>query len=176
MHEWRLTKYNPRLRDRRGVYQKAEWSSVADIGKCYDGKEFTLLEYLETENQYIAAIHGFVKEAKLETLRITGLEQNFTSLQEETEYPIADIIDQVFQMKNGQVIDFAEITTVCRLALRELIWCRLEWSGLFFVHFGYDYYVYIGSAMPSEDAIVHAESLGLFVESFQSPYHMTDSV
>ena len=32
MIEYRVTKYNPALRDARGAYIAAEWTSVADIG------------------------------------------------------------------------------------------------------------------------------------------------
>lgn len=40
-----------------------------------------------------------------------------------------------------------------------------------FVHFGYDYYMYIGSSKElPQDLRNKIENLGLFVENFESPY------
>jgi len=57
-----------------------------------------------------------------------------------------------------------------RMCLREAIWCKLEAEGRFYIHFGWDYYMYIGSDKSSADAIQLATSDGLFVEDFISPY------
>lgn len=50
-------------------------------------------------------------------------------------------------------------------------WCRLEADDRFFVHVGWDQYVYVGSAVPRHRAVALTHQLGLFVESLtQSPY------
>lgn len=40
-----------------------------------------------------------------------------------------------------------------------------------FVHFGYDYYMYVGVETPCPQAQRLAAQLGLFVEEMRSPYH-----
>ena len=50
-----ITKYNPIYRNEFGLYQKNEWTSISDVGKQYDGKEFTLEDYLRIEEKYVNA-------------------------------------------------------------------------------------------------------------------------
>jgi hypothetical protein len=59
---------------------------------------------------------------------------------------------------------------VCRLVLREILWCKLESENGFYIHFGYDYYMYIGGPAPSENSIAYGRQQGLFVEEMESPY------
>jgi small subunit ribosomal protein S1 len=58
-----------------------------------------------------------------------------------------------------------------RAMLRETdVWCRLEADSQFFAHDGWDFYLYIGSNQPCEQAADHVHQLGLFVEHQTSPY------
>ena len=41
-----IVKYSPQKYNRNGVYTADEWTSRDDIGKYFDGKLFTLEEYL----------------------------------------------------------------------------------------------------------------------------------
>jgi len=55
--------------------------------------------------------------------------------------------------------------------LREEGWCRLVDGERFFVHVGWDYYVYIGSDRTCDRSVAAAEGLRLFVDrDFVSPY------
>jgi len=45
------------------------------------------------------------------------------------------------------------LADVCRLVLREILWCKLESPNGFYIHFGYDYYMYFGSPVSSQRAI-----------------------
>jgi hypothetical protein len=56
-----------------------------------------------------------------------------------------------------------------RRVLREEFWCRLEGPEAF-VHFGYDYYLYVGVPRACPEAEQATRRAGLFVESFRSPY------
>lgn len=40
-----------------------------------------------------------------------------------------------------------------------------------YVHFGHDYYMFIGSSTSCPLALKNIEKMGLFVEDFESPYH-----
>jgi len=51
-----------------------------------------------------------------------------------------------------------------------MLWCKLS-NGNSFVHFGYDYYMYVGGIKElkaAELAIINKN--GLFVEKMKSPY------
>jgi hypothetical protein len=57
-----------------------------------------------------------------------------------------------------------------RLALREELWCQLRSPRRAYLHFGYDYYVYLAVPNHCPQAIASAHNNGLFVEPFTSPY------
>jgi len=62
------------------------------------------------------------------------------------------------------------LADVCRLVLREILWCKLESTNGFYIHFGYDYYMYVGSPVSSQRAIDYGKQNGLYVEEMESPY------
>ena len=47
--------------------------------------------------------------------------------------------------------------------LRELAWCRLEAPGRFFLHFGFDYYMFAGNRADLPGAVAEVRLQGLFV-------------
>jgi hypothetical protein len=61
------------------------------------------------------------------------------------------------------------VDKIIRRILREEFRCRLE-GGEGFIHFGWDYYMYIGVPHPCPTARVRAADLGLYIEEFASPY------
>ena len=44
----------------------------------------------------------------------------------------------------GKAVTAQEVRALAKLTLRNAIWCKLGFKKQFFVHFGYDYYMYIG--------------------------------
>ena len=70
----------------------------------------------------------------------------------------------------GLSISSDRLPVLCRAMLREEYWCRIEGDD-FFIHFGYDFYMYLGASSPCEHSLDYARSLGLFPESLISPYH-----
>jgi len=153
--EKRVTKYNPARRDAAGRYLSEEWTSFGDIG---DG--VTLEEYQHFESMYIVTALEFIRESGLSGMRIAGLENptnHAISFQEGTWLSI-DALEEVF-----------------RLVLREHLWCRFENDSGAYVHFGRDYYMYVGVTRTSPLVILSAERRGLFVEDFQSPYRDADN-
>ena len=69
---------------------------------------------------------------------------------------------------SGEIVPISELREVVRRILREEFWCRLEGSGSY-MHFGWDYYMFIGAKQDCPGAKSLAESLGLFVEDSESP-------
>jgi hypothetical protein len=155
MIEYRVTKYDPSLRDARGAYTADEWTSVADIGRVFGGVVLTDSEYQRVEQAYISSAIAFLREGGLNSLKVEGLENH---------KGLALVFDE------GSVISLEHVGDVIRQILREAFWCRLEGrSG--FVHFGWDYYMYIGVPHRCPSAEQLAEELGLHPEEFASPYN-----
>ena len=70
-HQWRVTKYNPNLRDENGYYTVVEeWTCPSEIGKIINGSEFTIEEYLRIETAYIDTVIKFLNESKLRSLHL----------------------------------------------------------------------------------------------------------
>lgn len=61
------------------------------------------------------------------------------------------------------------LAPVLRGILREKYWAKLETKNAF-IHFGWDYYMYIGVPGAPKQASAYAATNGLFVEEFESPY------
>lgn len=168
MNSWRVTKYDPAFRDERGAYLKDEWTSVSDVGTPFDGVTLTFEEYSKTEDAYVSTALSFVSEAGLDALTITYLETY--GVAEARAEDLQGIAFDPKLAKQGLALSCAALDDVCRLVLREILWCKLESGSGFYIHFGYDYYMYIGSPVPSEKAIAHGRQRGLFVEEMVSPY------
>lgn len=76
--KYRISKYNPSCRDGLGRYTVNEWSSLYDIGKTFNGVQFTLEEYLKVENNYITTYISLLKYFNTDTLEVVNLENSFT--------------------------------------------------------------------------------------------------
>jgi len=77
-------------------------------------------------------------------------------------------------LRNGTNVSGEILESICRLILREVIWCRLESELSFYIHFGWDYYMYVGSLISSKEAIEYGKANGLFIEEMISPYLTRD--
>lgn len=75
----------------------------------------------------------------------------------------------LLDFQNDSVLPLDRIGEIISRILREEFWCRLE-GGESFIHFGWDYYMYIGVPHPCPTARARAAELGLYVEEFASPY------
>lgn len=168
MFGFRVTKYDPSRRDARGAFLDADWTSHSDIGKAFGGKTLVTDEYLRVESVYAAAARAFFQEAGCPALTVVELESN--ELQPSTvALGLAAVVDP--PVKEGESVGDAQLERLCRLNLRELVWCKLEAeSRAFYVHFGQDFYMYIGTKAPSEDVVRRVAASGLFVEPMRSPY------
>jgi hypothetical protein len=170
VHEWRITKYDPRLRDERGAYTGDDWTAADDIGRWFGGRELTLREYLETEDRYVEAALACFDASGVPRLVVEDLETLESVPPRYAELGLAALLEEGEPLRDGRRLGRDGIARAIRLALRELAWCRLESHGRFFIHVGYDFYMYVGSRAELPDAIATAEALGLYVERFDSPY------
>lgn len=61
MFAWRVTKYDPKNRDSKGIYLTDEWTSYSEIGQTIDNKKITYENYLKTEDAYVSSIILFME-------------------------------------------------------------------------------------------------------------------
>ena len=158
-YQWRVSKYSPQNRDCNGSHLIDDWSSVSDIGRVYNGQKLTLSEYEKQENDYIESIFEFMECAEINKLRIVEIE-NY----------IDEDKTNLNGIENGMVLIKEQVAGVAKAVLREQFWCKLELDNSFYVHFGYDYIMYIGLNRICEETIRRVEQKNMYVELKKSPY------
>lgn len=167
MYHWRITKYNPKYRNEKGAYLRDEWTCFSEVGKSFNGKMVTLAGYLAIEDAYINAILEFMNCLHVSELKVTSL--NKVKRPFENEIYNQELIDLFDKIKNRHLISGPNVEIITRLVLRNNLWCRLK-SDDMYVHFGWDYYMYMGSKKECKNTIARIDKSGLFVEVFKSPY------
>ena len=155
MKEYRVTKYDPALRGPNGEYEGHDWTSFTQIGQSFGGGVLTEQECERVERAYVNAALAFLSESGITALRVKGLENS-------RRLPLT--------FDEGDVLALGRVPDVIGRILREDFWCRLQTDDAF-VHFGRDYYMYIGVPRRCIAAERIAAELGLYVEDFSSPYH-----
>lgn len=165
---FRITKYNPCNRDSAGRYLTSEWTSVSDVGKTCDGHRVTLGEYLSAEDGYVAAVQALMGLADVQAVQVTALEgpASYAHLPErliESSRAYRRVV------REGKFLQGEHVGAAVRLALREVVWFRLQGDRGFYVHFGYDYYMYAG--FDGKIASLPQIPEGMFLEEFESPRH-----
>lgn len=151
-----------------------EWTCPSEIGKVIKGNEFTFEQYLIVENAYIDTIMEFLKAVEQQTLR--AIQVSDRSISQEDKRSV--LYEQEFSdigIKEDMTYSIIEIRTICKMILRNYADCQLYAKDHFFVHFGWDYYMFIGSSHDSYQAIKFAESKNLSVEECTSPYYFEES-
>lgn len=174
---WQICKYK---NDELPLYRRdgtPTWTSVSDIGKVYNGKEFTVNEYLYVESLFVKAIQRFMSCSNSSTLAIKQLERplGITAVKE-------SLINRGFSLDESkemlvcfETIDkrtklsFSEVECITRLALREYIWTELE-SDTMYVRFNYDYYIDIGSTVECEQAVKKVQEMKLSINLWEDPF------
>lgn len=156
MFEYRVTKYNPAIRRDGGRY--TEWTSFGDVGATFDGTVLTQTAYEKVESAYIAVATAFLREAEAYSLSICGLEYRK---------------DGGGSYMEGDSLSLKDVEAIMTKVLRDELWCRLE-GDRGFIHFGWDYYMYVGVASVCPKAEGLATKVGLFVEEMLSPHHPDD--
>ena len=152
--KFRVTKYDPSPRNHLGHFMHDDWTSISQIGKNIQGKTLKKSEYERVEDAYLNAIDAFLSESKVDTMIIDKIEMH----------------REKFAYRVGQKLQAFEIRQISQLALREKLWCQLRSPRKAYLHFGWDYYMYLGVSRSCPSAITLAHSTGLFVEPFLSPY------
>jgi hypothetical protein len=154
MKHWRVTKYNPVYRDDSGAYRREDWTSFDDIGHAFSGTVLTMADYMQMEDRHVSAALHFAHAAGVSELVASEVE----------------LRDSNLRVSEGTIVNISMISEVIQAILRCQLWCKLERPPLFYLHFGYDYYMYIGNQFDLPSSINYARNCGLFVEECISPY------
>lgn len=159
---YRIAKYNPADRDDQGAYR---------------GTEDVSSDHGPAEAAYLAAVTAFAEDTGVTLLTVR--DPAVSGLVHFGAEPPVDGhgLLGLFPSDLTGYHDGAQITLdigreLVRVMLRDNgAWCRLETADRFFVHVGYDQYMYIGSEQPCGNAVALATANGLFVEPLDgSPY------
>lgn len=178
MYNYRVTKYNPSKREENGIYSNDEWTSISDIGQSFGGVVLKLEEYLQVEEKYVSAVIKMMNCLGINSLMVRDLIKYRKTPRITSHQKIyTEQMVQLYQnITENQFVSDQTLKDLCKLRLRELIGFRLVFEDKMFVHFGYDYYMYIGVKSVCENAIDSIQASGLFVEEFESPYYQDDEV
>lgn len=153
MHFWRISKYDPAKKHADGSDADAsESTSSSDSEKSVGEKDDR-----QTEKKYLQAIRSFAEELGITKVVLRDLETDSQA-------------GHFFSIWVNQKITIKDALKLSRWALREKLRCKLEVPDVFFVHFGYDDYMYIGACEDCPEAKEKVFVSGLFVADFRSPY------
>lgn len=167
MPSLRITKYDPRFRNSEGHYLRDDWTSVSDIGSVHAGKQVTVQDYKLIEDAYILAVTTLMESLGIECLQLVDYESHGNR---------ADLPDSLTNESRSYAIQFSvenvlqgsDLKNLLRSVLREQCWCKLQGKHGFYVHFGYDFYMYVGYDDSVECDWQVPEHL--YCEEFKSPY------
>lgn len=165
-----IVKYNPVYYDKNGVYTIDEWTSRSDAGKCYNGKTFTIEEYLKVEQQYIDALLSIMDAAKCTYMTISYLEADNDYIVDRIKSSKFHNIDlpllqSLPLVAKGKKIHYKKIDNLIRLALREYLYVVLcNNKHNLQVDFGYDYYMKISSSLSNTVLQEKVNKVGLYLD------------
>ncbi len=164
--EVRITKYDPTNRNELGHYTKDEWTSVSDICGKYDLSEEG---YLCVEDKYWTTVQTIMNSLGLKTLRFVHWNRPSNHFQ---GFKFQNICQESldFLNENGFVdeISVEDYEPYFRAAMREVSRVPVSGDNGFYLHFGYDFYLYAGSKKQFALPVVE----GIWVEHMSSPYSM----
>jgi hypothetical protein len=153
-HTYLVSKYDPADHDEHGRYVGVE-DQRSDHGPV--------------EAAYLATVAAFARDSGVTCLAVRepslawvtfGLEPMIDG------YGLAGLFPpDLSGYHDGAQVSLAVGLELVRAMLRDNgAWCRLEVDERFFVHAGFDQYVFVGSAMPCEQAVAFTHERGLFAE------------
>ena len=168
MTKLRITKYNPQYRNDNGSYIKGEWTDISDIGKTFGDDIFTIEKYINTENKYIKAAEILADIFNLSKFYTIGLEGKSERIRHSNSYPHLydrDILLVLKNIRDGGGLDIANLGQVCRLVLRNELWCQIVVvSPSIRITFGHDYYMYFELEYSDVSFVKRLQKTGLYVE------------
>lgn len=172
MNLYQITKYNPVYRNPYGGYLLDDWTSLADIGKVFRDKVLDAVEYFTTENMFIKAAKLIVNELGMNQFYVNGLERNFKianfyhMVNTYSDYYPDKLIEVYRNVKDSSELSCEDTYDLCRLVLREHLWCQLiSKDRSLVVTFSPGYTIRILCSELKKETINSIRDSGLFIES-----------
>lgn len=162
---YRISKYNPDLRTPTGSFLNDDWTSYSDI--VVPGNAESYAKYKQVEDSYLYYLDVIMRANRIASCYVDSIEGPNISLMKNRGNELGSSISE--EIVDGQLITSNKVLFLARLVLREIIWCRFQ-SNHIYIHFGYDYYMYIGGVLIDEETIRIAKEKGVYIEVFDSPY------
>jgi len=158
------------FRDERGSYIVNEWTSISDVGSSFGSTILSFDEYLKIESLYVNAVLEFMKCLSVNSMDIEMLARWNEDVSKISSYCSSEMKELYLKLEEGDTVNKDDIELLTRLALRDELGCRLKFKTDLFVHFGYDFYMYIVCSKECIEAVSNIRNSGLFVENHMSPY------
>jgi len=173
MKKYRITKYNPKNSNVHGHYLYDHWTEISDVGRKLEGEIVTQEEYFRIEKDYINAVVEILKDSNQEYLRLIGLNQDGfqEALIENSNEWYHESIFENLNLCEDQIINIEDIPTVIKLNLRRYLDATLEIKDKYYVQFGYDFYMYVGTPKLSNKLIDKLNATSVYIEEYLSPYY-----
>jgi hypothetical protein len=148
-----------------------DWTSITDIGKVFRDKVLDAVEYFTTENMHIKAVKLIVNELGMNQFYVNSLEKNFKianfyyMVKKYTDYYPDRLIEVFRSIKDGMELSGEDACDLCRLVLREHLWCNLiSRDRSLIITFGSDYSMRIFCRELRKEMINSIRDSGLFIE------------
>lgn len=155
-HKHEIVKFSPAFYNEDGVYCKDEWTSVSDIGKCFNGDVLTKEEYFAVESNYVDAVCEILQVTGTDSQTIEYIEKDDEWIEKQMEnskIPEQDLplLPVAKSLREGQTIGLMEFRDAMRLCLREYIYAVFtNRARNLKIEFGYDYYMYVDCPLSKE--------------------------
>ncbi|PHZ84767.1 DUF7683 domain-containing protein [Paremcibacter congregatus] len=174
MQQYCITKYDKSKRDKNGTYPDDcdQWTESCDVGRHINGKKVQLRDYFRVEDRYIKAALALFDYADLPYLRLTNAhlhDYQMEILRKKNKH-FHELSFSSIDFREDAIICRDEIPTVLKMIFRNLGEAKLEFQGKFFIHIGWDFYMYIGAHVSNNSLIEKIEEDGLYVLEWDSPY------
>ncbi|MEM8985280.1 MAG: hypothetical protein AAGC95_01030 [Pseudomonadota bacterium] len=174
MFEYRITKYDQSQRDEHGAYiGPSAWTSYSDVGQTFDGKVLTIEECLRVESAYISAAIKLFEQSGLPYLRLTRIEAHEWQKEglRSTGRPLYDPAFEAIEFTEDEIVLPKDMRIVLQMIFRGFTSASLEWRNKFYIHIGWDFYMYVGTNKSNGDKVNALIAGDLYADSYYpSPY------
>ena len=173
MKKYRVTKYDPKNRNDKGHYMFDHWTEISDVGRTLEGELVTPEAYFKEEEDYVKAVIDILNDSNQNYLRLIGFDEKLfkSALKENKKEWFHDSSFENILLSEDLKIGIKDIPTIIRLNLRNYIHATLEIKDRYYVHFGYDFYMYVGAPSLSQKTIDKINITNVFIEDSWSPYY-----
>ena len=144
------------------ISKSAEWTAFSDIGRSWGGVVLTRDAYLAVESAYADTVVRFLTEVGNPPLFAKDVDVPMS--RSSTVAPASEgVLEQ--DPAEGDSVKSSDVPGLVRACLRGQIECRLESADRAVrIGFGYNYYLFIGAAVPCPNTVASAVARGLLVE------------